>query len=195
MVRLFIKTEYTTIQDRMIVTTESGEKLYLIVGKWGRMGDKLSVYSMDGKRLVEAKQVLLSVFPKFRLYQDGVKIGTIKKRPGLQGLKKPYFTVTRLNWVITGDYDEQIFHVRRLAKKILTIEKSVTFIGDFYILTFDNEKIAPVACLISQLLDHYGQNKESVWNEMKQEKYSLSFLNPVWMKLKRLIWSDNSTQK
>ncbi|MCC5894222.1 MAG: hypothetical protein JJU16_02040 [Alkalibacterium sp.] len=189
MVRLFIKKEYQTIQDRMLVTSESGEKLYLIVGKWGRMGDKLSVYSMDGKRIVEARQVVLSVFPKFRLYQDGNKIGTIRKRSGLQGIRKPHFTVSRLNWVITGDYDNQVFTVRRFAKKILTIEKSVSFTGEFYILTFDNEKIAPVACLISQLLDHYEQNKETVWNELKQEKYSLSFMHPVWMRLKKAIWS------
>ncbi|PRY83662.1 LURP-one-related/scramblase family protein [Alkalibacterium olivapovliticus] len=189
MVRLFIKKEYETIQDRMIVTTESGDKLYLIVGKWGRLGDKLSVYSMDGKRIVEARQVVLSVFPKFRLYQDGIKIGTIKKRPGLQGLKNPYFTVTRLNWMITGDYDKQIFTVRRFTKKILTIEKSVSFTGEFYILNFENETIAPVACLISQLLDHYEQSKENTWNDMKQEKYSLSFMHPVLMKLKKLIWT------
>lgn len=189
MVRLFIKKEYETIQDRMIVTSESAEKLYLIVGKWGRLGDNLSVYSMDGKRIVEARQVVLSVFPKFRLYQDGNKIGTIKKRPGLQGLKKPYFTISQLNWVITGDYDEQVFTVRHFAKKILTIEKSVSYTGEFYILTFPNENIAPVACLISQLLDHYEQNKESLWNDMKQEKYSLGFMNAVWMKLKKVIWS------
>lgn len=189
MVRLFIKKEYETIQDRMIVTSDSGEKLYLIVGKWGRLGDKLSVYSMNGKRIVEARQVVLSVFPKFRIYQDGNKIGTIKKRPGLQGLRKPYFTVTRLNWVITGDYDEQIFTVRRFTKNILTIEKHVSFTGEFSILTFENQNIAPVACLISQLLDHYGQDKAPLWNDLKQEKYSLSFMHPVWMKLIKAIWS------
>lgn len=189
MVRLYIKTEYETIQDRMIVTTESGDKLYLIVGKWGRMGDKLSLYSMDGKRIVEAKQVILSVFPKFRLYQDGNKIGTIKKRPGLLGVNKPYFYISRLNWAISCNYDQQVFTVRRFAKKILSIEKMVSFTGDCYILTFDNEKIAPVACLISQLLDHYEQDKESIWDDLKQEKYSLSFMHPIWMKIKKVIWS------
>lgn len=190
MVRLFVNKEYQTLQDRMIVKDTAGEKIYLIVGKWGRLGDRLTVYSMDGKRIVEARQVKLSVFPKFRLFQDGKKIGTIKKRQGLRGMAHPYFTVTRLNWIITGDYDKQIFSVKRFGKQILSIEKCVSFTGEFYILDFQNEKIAPVACLISQLLDHYGQNKSTVWNDMKQQKYSLSFMQPVWLRVKRLLWSN-----
>lgn len=189
MTRLFIHKDYLSLQDRMIVKNEQGQEVYLIVGKWGRLGDKLTIYTIDGRRLVEAKQVLLSVFPKFRLYQDGKKIGSLKKRPGLSGIKKPYFTVTRLNWIIGGDYDRQIFTVRRFGRKILTIHKTMSYSGEQYILNFQNDKLAPVACVVAPLLDHYDKNNEPLFKEIRQQKYSLSFLHPVFMKLKKLILS------
>lgn len=189
MVRMYIKTEYKTLQNRMIVMNESGDNVFLIVGKWGRLADKLSVYAMDGKRIVEARQVILSVFPKFRIYQDGKKVGTIKKRAGWRGVDQPFFTVTRLNWVISGDYDKQIFVARRFGKKVLEIEKSISFSGEFYTLTFQNEKIAPVACLISQLLDHYDQEKIHAENPLRQQRYSLGFMSPIRMKVRKLLCS------
>lgn len=189
MTRLFIHKEYQSLQDRMIVKNEKGQEVYLIIGKWGRLGDKLAIYTIDGRQLVEAKQVILSVFPKFRLYQDGKKIGSLKKRPGLTGIKKPFFTVTRLNWVISGDYDKQTFTVRRFGRKILTIQKIVAFSGEQYVLNIQNNRLEPIACVIAPLLDHYDKNNESLFKEIRQNRYSLSFLHPVFMKLKKIIFS------
>lgn len=189
MTRLFIHKEYASLQDKMIVKNEQGQEVYLIVGKWGRLGDKLTIYTLDGRRLVEAKQVVLSLFPKFRLYQDGKKIGSLKKRPGLKGIKKPFFTVTRLNWTITGDYDKQIFTVRRFGRRILTIQKTMSYSGEQYMLTFQNERLAPVACVVAPLLDHYDKNNDPLLQEIKQQRYSLGFLRPVFIKLRKIIFS------
>lgn len=189
MTRLFIHKDYLSMQDRMIVKNEQGQEVYLLVGKWGRLGDKLTIYTIDGRRLVEAKQVLLSVFPKFRLYQDGKKIGSLKKRPGLSGIKKPYFTLTRLNWLISGDFDSQTFTVRRFGKKILTVQKATSYTGEQYVLTFQNDRLAPVACVVAPLLDHYDKNNESLFKEIKQQRYSLGFLRPVFIKLRKIIFS------
>lgn len=189
MTRLFIHKEYASLQDKMIVKNEQGQEVYLIVGKWGRLGDKLTIYTLDGRRLVEAKQVVLSLFPKFQLYQDGKKIGSLKKRPGLKGIKKPFFTVTRLNWTITGDYDKQIFTVRRFGRRILTIQKTMSYSGEQYMLTFQNERLAPVACVVAPLLDHYDKNNDPLLQEIKQQRYSLGFLRPVFIKLRKIIFS------
>ncbi len=188
MVRLFIKQEYMSLQDRLTVTDPTGKKVFLIVGKWGRVGDKLSVFSLDGESLLDVRQVVLSLFPKFRLFKDGTKIGSLKKRPGLKGIKNPFFTVTRLNWVITGNYDKQQFTIRRFGKKIATIDKKVTYLGEFYSVEFTKEEDAPIVCAVAVLLDHYAENKEPVWKKFQQEKYSFNFMHPIWMKIKRKIW-------
>lgn len=185
MVRLFINQEYMSLQNRMIVKDSSGKEVFLIVGKWGRLGDKMTVYSMDGERLVEAKQTVLSLFPKFTLYKDGENIGAIKKRPGLHGIKKPTIYVSRLNWVVHPDFENHVFTVRHFAKKIMTIEKTVSSLGDFYILSIEDEEHASIACVLAVLLDHYIQDKESLMESYKQEKYSLGFMYPLWLRFKR----------
>lgn len=187
MVRLFIKQEYMAKQDRLIVTDTMGQEVFLIVGKWGRVGDKLSVFAMNGDRLLDVKQVVLSLFPKFRLFKDGKKIGSLKKRPGLKGIKNPFFTITRLNWIITGNYDKQQFTIRRFGKKIGTVDKNVTYMGEFYVVEFFKEQDAPIVCAVAVLLDHYAENREPIWKKYQQEKYSLGFMHPVWMKVKRKL--------
>ncbi|MDZ7834051.1 MAG: hypothetical protein U5K84_00550 [Alkalibacterium sp.] len=175
-------------QDRMIVKDITGREVYLIVGKWGRVGDKLSVFRLDGTRVLDVRQVILSLFPKFRLYKDGHKIGSLKKRPGLKGIKNPFFTLTRLNWIITGDFEKKQFTVRRFGKKIGTIDKNISYMGEFYSIDFINEQDAPIACAVAVLLDHYAENREPVWKKYRQEKYSLGFMHPVWMKIKRRLF-------
>ncbi|OJF95935.1 LURP-one-related/scramblase family protein [Alkalibacterium sp. 20] len=188
MVRLFIKQEYRSNQNRLIVTDTKGQEVFLIVGKWGRVGNKLSVFSLAGERLIDVQQVILSLFPKFRLYKDGRKIGSLKKRPGLRGIKNPFFTITRLNWIITANYEKQQFTVRRFGKKIGTIDKSVTYMGDLYCVDFIKEQDIPVALAIAVLLDHYAENKSTVLKKYQQEKYSLSFMHTIWIKFKRKLW-------
>lgn len=188
MVRYFINQEFLSKQNRMIVKDVTGREVYLIVGKWGRVGDKLSVFRLDGSRVLDVRQVILSLFPKFRLYKDGQKIGSLKKRPGLKGIKNPFFTLTRLNWIITGDYEKKQFTIRRFGKKIGTVDKNISYMGEFYSIDLVNEQDAPVACAVAVLLDHYAENTEPVWKKYRQEKYSLGIMHPVWMRIKRQLF-------
>lgn len=184
-VRLFIKEEYMSIQNRMLVKNEEGRDTYLIVGKWGRVGDSLSIYTMDGDRLVEAKQQKLSIFPKFDLLIDGEKICSVKKHPGLLGIKNPYFTVSKLQWLITGDFLAQRYTVRNKSKVIMELEKNCSFMGNFFSLTISNDEVAPLCCILAVIVDHYSPNKESVFEEFKQKQYSLGFLHPILLELPR----------
>ncbi|WP_368645815.1 LURP-one-related/scramblase family protein [Alkalibacterium putridalgicola] len=187
MVRLYIKQEFMSKQDRLIVSDPKGQEVYLIVGKWGRLADKLSVFAIDGSRLLDVRQVTLSVFPKFQFYVDAKKIGSLKKRPGIRGIKNPFFTLTGLNWVITGDFEKKRFTIRHLGKKIGTIDKNISYLGEFYTVNLVNEEDAPVACAVTVLLDHYAENKELVWKRRQQQKYSLGFMHPIWMRLKQRL--------
>ncbi|SFB98021.1 Uncharacterized protein YxjI [Alkalibacterium subtropicum] len=187
MVRLFIKQEFMSKQDRLVVSDPTGKEVYLIVGKWGRVADKLSVFAIDGSRLLDVRQVALSVFPKFHFYVEAKKIGSLKKRPGIRGIKNPFFTLTGLNWVITGDYEKKRFTVRHLGKKIGTIDKNISYLGEFYTVNFLKEEEVPVACAVTVLLDHYAENRELVWKRRQQQKYSLGFMHPIWMRLKQKL--------
>jgi uncharacterized protein YxjI len=184
MVRLFIKEEYMSMQNRMIVKDESGKDTYLIVGKWGRAGDALSIYSLDGTRLAEAKQKKLSLFPTFDLKVNGEKVASIKKRPGLHGIKQPYFTVSKLHWLVTGNFTEQRYSVTHHSKIVMRVEKNYSFIGDFYALRIEKEEMAPICCLLAVIIDHYSPNKETLWQQFTQKQASLGFLHPIILDLK-----------
>ncbi|MFC6464209.1 LURP-one-related/scramblase family protein [Marinilactibacillus sp. GCM10026970] len=178
MIRLFINHAYMSMQNRMIVKSASGQNTYLIVGKWGRAKDALSLYSMSGDRLVEAKQTLLSLFPKFDFYIEDQKKATVKKIPGIQGLKKPYYVVSQLNWIITGDFVEQKYVVRSASGVIMRLEKNYSFQGDFYALTIEKEEYAPLCCVLAVIIDHYSAKRDTPWKQYKKEKYSLGFMHP-----------------
>lgn len=185
MVRLFVKKELMSKQDRLIVSDSTGQEIFLIVGRWGRLADKISVFSIDGKRLLDIRQVTLSIFPKFHFYVDAEKIGSLKKRPGFRGLKNTFFTFSGLNWVITGDFDKKHFTVRHFDKNIGSIVKYVSYMGEFYIVDFNREEDMPIACGVAVLLDHYAQSKKPLWKRRQQQKYSLGFMHPIWMKIKQ----------
>lgn len=185
MVRLFIKEEYMTMQNRMIVKNEAGENIYLIVGKWGRLGDALSLYTLDGERLIEMKQKKLSIFPTFDLWINEEKIASVKKRPGIGGIKQPYFKVTKFNWLITGDFVEQKYIVRHRSEIIMHLEKNISFTGNFYTLRIEKEEVAPLCCILSIVVDHYSPKKGSNWKEYAQKQASLGFLHPLVLAFKK----------
>lgn len=178
MSRLYINHAYMSMQNRMIVKTASGKDKYLIVGKWGRARDALSLYAMNGDRLVEAKQTMLSIFPKFDFYVNDQKLGSVKKIPGFHGLKQPYYLFSHLNWFISGDFVEQQYVVRHHTEVVMHVEKHYSFQGDFYILDIEKEEYAPICCLLAVIIDHYSSEKDTLWKQYKKEKYSLSFMHP-----------------
>ena len=102
MIHLYMKQDYLSIKHNISVTDEIGKDRYLIVGKWGRVGDGFSLYDMNGDLIIEVKQTLLSLFPKFDLIVAGSKIASIKKYRGIKG---PYFKVSQLKWVVRGDFE------------------------------------------------------------------------------------------
>jgi len=170
MIRLFIKEDYRTEQNQMIVQNHIGEDLYLIVGKWGRAGDSLSLNSLNGTKLVEAKQKILSIFPAFQLKVNQQDMGQMVKYPGVLGIYKPHYKVKKLKWEIRGNFEERHYIARRFAQKVMEIDKQFSNFGDLSSLKIYDEDNIELCCLISVLIDNYSTvrkgelQKESVRN-------------------------------
>lgn len=176
MVRLFMKQEFVSMQDRIIVKSEKGKDVYLIVGKWGRRGDVLNLYNMSGELLVESKQTLLSVFPTFDLYVKGKKIGTMVKR---KGVRRPYYRIKKMNWLVTGNFLAQRYTIREKTDVIMKFEKSSSFTGDFYSLNIKDEKNAALCCLLAVIIDHYSIDKKPTFGDLRLSGHSLGFYQPL----------------
>lgn len=164
MVLLYMKQEYVSRQEKILVKNESGKDLYLITGKWGRVGDKFSLYSIDGTLLVEVKQTVLSLLPKFDIYIQGKKVGSISKH---RNLKKVYFKVAPLNWVVTGDFYNHNYTTHCKGQLIMELSKTYTSLGDYYTLFISEAQHAPLCLCIALIVDNLTLTRLP---EMQQKK-------------------------
>lgn len=151
MVLLYMKQKYVSKQEKILVKNEQGKDMYLISGRWGRVGDKISLYAIDGTLLVEFKQTVLSLFPKFDIYIQDKKIGSIVKH---RTLKTVYFKVTPLNWIVTGDFYNHHYFVRCENQLVMELDKTYTSIGDYYRLSISEAQYAPICLCIALIVDN-----------------------------------------
>lgn len=156
MVHLYMKQQFVSIHERLLVKDEKGKDVFLIIGKWGRVGDAISLYKMDGSLLVEFKQTVLSLFPKFDIYVRGKKIGSISKHHGLKG---PYFKVSHLNWIVTGDFNNHSYRIQHPTRTVMEMEKAYLPSGDFYALSIHQPQDAPICLCIAVIVDHLALTK------------------------------------
>lgn len=167
MVRLYMKEEFVSKQEKIIVKNHAGEDIFLAVGTWGRVGDSISLYAMNGSLLVKVKQVTLSLMPRFDLYVRDEKIGTITKHVAFS---KTYFKISKLNWIISGDFEHARYQVRQHAKTIMEMEKNCFARGDFYTLTIPEPHHAPICVVVALIVDHYARKRKKDFVLVKKNK-------------------------
>ncbi|MGB3161610.1 MAG: hypothetical protein WBA84_10225 [Carnobacterium sp.] len=151
MIHLYMKQDYVSQRNSIIVTDETGKDCYLIVGKWGRIGDGFSLYSMNGALIAEVKQTFLSLFPKFDLIVANKKVATIRK---IRGIRGPYFKVSHLNWVVKGDFNNNHYWIKNGKESIMEMEKAYLSFGDYYSLAINQQQNVPVCLCIAVIVDH-----------------------------------------
>lgn len=156
MIHLYMKQQFVSMQERIIIKDESGKDCYLLIGKWGNVGDGLYLYKIDGTLVAEAKQTLLSILPKFDLYLADQNVGSLSKH---YGSKMPFFKVSKLHWLVTGDFYNHHYQIKKGHQLIMTMEKSYLPTGDFYALSIEDPKDAAICLCIAVILDHLLLNR------------------------------------
>lgn len=178
MIRLFVK-ENKGDNRRLTVLNENGQILFLIEGDWGRKNDIINLFSLHGDLVLQAKQINLSPFFQFELFQATEKIGTIRKHPGFFGLRDAFFTIQPQNWLVKGDFEELYFEVFKDDKIIMTATRMCSSANYLFSVMVKNEEDLALASLLTVLLDHYSRDKGAVdtVDELAQNNYNLGFLN------------------
>lgn len=178
MIRLFVK-ENKVDSHRLTVQDSNGQILYLIEDYWGRKDDIINLFNIQGDLILQAKQINLSPFFQFDLFQAQEKIGTIRKHPGFFGLRDAFFTIQPQSWLIKGDFENLYFEVFKEEKIILTVRKLLNNANYLYSLNIKKDEDLALASLITGLLDHYSRKKGTAedYEELEQSEYNLGFLN------------------
>ncbi len=175
MIQLFIK-ESTRNSQRMTVRDDRGQILYIIEGRWGRKNDVTSIYTFDGDLIMSVKQTKNTPFPIFKLKDsDGESMATMRKHPGLFGIRDSYFTIQPLDWVVKGDFEELYFTVYKEKQFIMECEKDIYNNYTVYELSIQNEEDAPLCALISILFDPHARNKVEDEQNESYEKSDYDF--------------------
>ena len=178
MFELFIKQNKIN-QQRMTVRDHRGQILYVIERRWGRKDDVMAIYSLSGDQLMRIAQTKSSPLPVFDILEHNEKTGTIRKHPGLLGIRDTYFTVHPHDWVVAGDFEDLYITVTKKHDMIMECEKFVYANSDIYELTVDEEENIPLCALLSVIFDPYSRIKKEEKEEenVYEENYRLGFGN------------------
>lgn len=164
----------------MSVRDSRGQIIYIIEGRWGRKKDKMSIYETDGTHLLSMVQVKSSPIPVFELREEKKQIGTLRKHPGLFGIRDSYFTLQPHKWVITGDFEDLYFTTHKQNELIMECEKELKKGLTIYTLSVKYDEDAALSALITTLFDHYSRKRvesketENIFND----NYELGFFHP-----------------
>lgn len=154
--RFYLKSQGLENKGATAVSDENHNSKYLLVGKWGIKSDTLSVYDMSGQLLSELKQISVGRAPKFKLFENGIEVGTVTTPVGFI---RGFLFVRNLNWFIMGDTVTCHFKVFRGLSTILEINR-VQINGSAYIElnVYDQEQVPLFICLAA-ILDRWVQKR------------------------------------
>ncbi|WP_295729640.1 LURP-one-related/scramblase family protein [uncultured Limosilactobacillus sp.] len=137
-----------------IIHDNFDQACYLLTGKWGIRNDALSLYTMQGQLLAELKQLSLGLMPKFAIYQNRQRMGTIGKS---FGFVREFIYIHGLNWVIVGNAFTNRYRIFRNNHLVFTMEPEQSHL--YCRLTINQQSDEPIAILIACVLDHWANKR------------------------------------
>ena len=153
--QLYIRDRSTDLNSATVIHDASGHSCYLLAGKWGIRYDALSLYTMSGELLAEAKQLTLGLTPKFALYLNRRQVGTIGKS---LGLFHELIYIHGLNWIVVGSLVSGRFKVFCGSRLIFAVEPVPNTGGFCSCLSVTNQ--ADEAILTATIINRWARHHD-----------------------------------
>ncbi|MDC2839000.1 hypothetical protein PO252_03965 [Limosilactobacillus mucosae] len=155
--QLYIRDRSTDLNGATVIHDESGHSCYLLAGKWGIRYDALSLYTMSGELLAEAKQLTLGLTPKFALYLNQRQVGTIGKS---LGFFHELIYIRGLNWIVVGSLMSGHFKVFCGSRLIFEVEPVQNTGGFCSRLSVVNQADEPLAILTATIINRWARHQD-----------------------------------
>lgn len=155
--QLYIRDRLTDLNSATVIHDASGHSCYLLAGKWGIRYDALSLYTMSGELLAEAKQLTLGLTPKFALYLNRRQVGTIGKS---LGLFHELIYIHGLNWIVVGSLVSGRFKVFCGSRLIFAVEPVPNTGGFCSCLSVTNQADEPLAILTATIINRWARHHD-----------------------------------
>jgi uncharacterized protein YxjI len=155
-----------------IVRDGHNQSHYLLVGRWGRRQDALSLYAIHGELLAEIKQTSLGLLPKFDLYYNRQNVGSISKTLGFW---HEMIFVRKLRWIIMGSLNSESYRIYHGTELVMTMRPVVTSNGEAFELAITDESTEPLCICIAAILDHWQKPTNRERSRLPKSGYSVTF--------------------
>ena len=138
--KLIFKQKLFSWFDSYKVFTEDRHLAYEVKGQlsWGHCQ---KIYDAHGHELGKVDEKVISLVPKFEIFEHGKKVGQIKRK--IFSLFGPAYEIDFLGWKVQGNVMEWDYTIKdKHNKKIATVSKALFNITDTYVLNIENPEHA-----------------------------------------------------
>ncbi|MEG0378555.1 MAG: LURP-one-related family protein [Eubacterium sp.] len=143
--KLLFKQRLFSWFDSYDIYDEAGETVFTVKGKMA-LGHQLEIYDRAGGHVGTVKQELLSLLPRFALYQNDQCIGQIKQK---MSFFKPVYTLDLNGWKVEGNIWEWEYKVTdENSTLIMMASKKLMNLTDTYMINV----IKPENTLLSLMI-------------------------------------------
>ena len=148
--KLFFKQRFFSWFDSYDIYNEAGETVYTVEGKlsWGHC---LHILDAAGNHIGTVKERVLTLLPKFELYENDVYIGSIQKAFTFFA---PKFDIDCNGWQVQGSFMEWDYQVTEpCGALVATVTKELFHWTDTYVIDVVNPAAALRALMLVLALD------------------------------------------
>ena len=132
------------------IYNENGETVFTVEGKmdWGH---KLHILNRDGEHIATVKEAIMTLLPRFELYEGNRCIGSIKKKISLL---KPHYEMDFNGWRVSGSFLEWDYNIiNKTGATVAVINKEIFNFTDTYSIETVNDADALYALMVTLAID------------------------------------------
>ncbi len=162
----YINEHVLSANVRAVITDDQQRATFVLIGKWGRVGDAVKVYNLSGDVLASAIQIDYATPATFDLYIGDQKVGTLKH---VVSLRRGFYAIRNLKWLATANFKRQEYSIHSFHGRVMKMTKRTTYQGDMYQIKVKDEELVPICICIGAVIDY--------WNRLTQKE--ISFNQPL----------------
>jgi len=158
-----LKEKWFTLTDTMdILNGNDGKIAFRAVGKFFHLGVDMLIKDHSGATLCELKSKIISLMPEYNFYQNGEKVGEVRKEIGLFG-ERWAFTDTRRGqkWEVSGDFYNYEWKIHNGSDIAGQVTRERALFGDHYTVSVEaGNDMLQILC-VAVCMEKY-QNDKSI---------------------------------